>query len=200
MTATELMAGKARRLDEDPTYRAEVERQEAERQARVDRERQAEQPLVEDLRRLGLNVNSVWDLHKVPDSRPRAIPVLLDHITRDYPDGVLMGIGAGLDDRSAHAWWGELRGLLRGASRDVVRDRAASALAACATRENYDDLLSFMADEGLGAARVYFVRPVNRIGNKISPGQGRSVLEALTDDAVLGKEATAVLKGRGRNQ
>ena len=48
-------------------------------------------------------------------------------------------------------------------------------------------------------SRIYFVRPINRIGNRIKEGQGRAVVEALADDPVLGKEATAVLKGRSRS-
>ncbi len=60
-------------------------------------------------------------------------------------------------------------------------------LAAARCDEHYDDLVAFIRDDSLGASRIYFLRPINRIGNRISAGQGR---------AVLGKEATAILAGR----
>jgi hypothetical protein len=71
---------------------------------------------------------------------------------------------------------------------------------ACATREHCEDLLAFIRNARLGDSRIYFVRPVNSIGNRIEVGQGRAVIECVVDDPVLGKEATAVLKGRGRSQ
>jgi hypothetical protein len=52
----------------------------------------------------------------------------------------------------------------------------------------------------LGECRSYFLRPINRIGNRISPGPGRAVIETVADDAVLGKEASAILKGLSSNQ
>jgi hypothetical protein len=189
-----------RRKREDPAYRAELERVEAERAERARLLMIAAQPVVADLRAIGLDVDTVWDLYKIPDSRPRAIPVLLRHLVLDYPDGVVMSIGSGLDDRSARAWWGELREMLLDADRDAVRDRLAAALSNCATREHYDDLLAFVQDDSLGECRIYFLRPINRIGNRIGTGQGRAVIETLSEDPVLGKEATAILRGRSCKQ
>lgn len=196
-TAAEVVAERERRLQEDPAYRAEVERVEA---ARAERARQlglAEQPVLADLRGVGIDVDDVWNLYKVPEARPRAIPVLLEHLVRDYPDRVLQGIGTGLDDKSARSWWSELKALYLATERDVVRDRLAAALSGCATKDHYEDLLAFLRNERLGETRIYFLRPINRIGNRLTPGQGRAVIEPLAADPVLGKEATAILKGRG---
>lgn len=44
-----------------------------------------------------------------PKSRPAAFPILIAHITRDYPEGVLESIGRGLSHKSARAWWPELK-------------------------------------------------------------------------------------------
>jgi hypothetical protein len=145
------MAELERRKREDPAYRAEQERMESERAERTRLLRIAEQPVVEDLRALGLNVDTVWDLHKIPNSRPQAIPVLLKHLALDYPDRVLEGIGQGLDDRSAREWWGDLREMMLTTNRDVVRDRLAAALSGCARREHYDDLLAFIHNTDLRA-------------------------------------------------
>jgi hypothetical protein len=200
VSAADVVEERSRRTREDPEFRAQVERQEAEAEARAQRNRAAERAIVDELRLIGIDVESVWDLYKVADSRPRAIPVLLKHITMDYPDGVLMGIGQGLDDKSARAWWSELRAIVLGPQRAVVRDRVACALATCAARENYDDLVAFAHNAALGESRIYFLRPINRIGNRISPGQGRAAIQTVVDDSVLGKEATAILRGRSRNE
>lgn len=188
-----------RRLAEDLEYRAKVERLEAEEAERVRQLRATEAPVVEDLAGAGIDVSTVWDLHKRPESRAVAIPILLNHLTRDYPDGVLEGIGQGLDDRTARDRWRELKDLYLRTERPVVRDRLAAALSNCAVKRHYEDLLAFLGNTDLGDTRIYFLRPVNRIGNRMSPGAGRAVVESWTDDPVLGKEASAILNGRGPN-
>ncbi|SDF09080.1 hypothetical protein SAMN05660662_1062 [Blastococcus aurantiacus] len=199
-SATEVKAELERRKREDPAYRAELERVESERAERARLNRIAEQPVVADLKALGLDLDSVWDLYKIPDSRPQAIPVLLRHLALDYPERVLEGIGQGLDHPSARAWWGDLRDMMLDTERDVVRDRLSAALSNCATRGHYEELLGFIRDDGLGQCRIYFLRPINRIGNRIEAGQGRAVIESVAADPVLANEATAILKGRSRSQ
>jgi hypothetical protein len=164
------MADLERRKREDPAYRAELERVESERGERQRLLRIAEQPVVEDLRGLGLDLDSVWQLYKIPDSRPLATPVLLRHVALDYPDRVLEGIGNGLHDRSTRAWWTDLREMMFTTDREVVRDRLAAVLSGIAIREHYDDLLAFVRNDSLGGCRIYFLRPINRIGNRTSAG------------------------------
>lgn len=199
-TAAEVMADLERRKREDPAYRAELERAEQERAEREQQLRIAEQPVVHDLQAIGLEVVSVWDLYKIPDSRPKAIPVLLKHLALDYPDRVLFGIGQGLYDTSARTHWSEIRDLMLSTDRDEARDRLAVALSKCAGCEHYGELLDFVRDERLGECRIYFLRPINRIGNRMSAGQGRAVVESLANDPVLGREATAILQGKSRSQ
>ena len=198
-SATEVMAEKERRMRDDSAYRADVEQVEAERAAQVAAARAAERPVLEDLASAGIKLDTVWHLYKHPEWVRPAIPILLDHLARDYPDRVLMGIGQGLDQKASREWWGELRRLYLRTSRDVVRDRLAAAMSGCATREHYDDLLAFLDDKRLGESRIYFVRAVNRIGNRTSSGRGRTAVESYASDPVLGQEASAVLLGRGRN-
>lgn len=160
--------------------------------------RKAEQPVLDDLAKsLGITIDTIWDLHSLPESNAKAIPVLLRHLVRDYPDGLLEAIGHCVADKSARPWWEELKSLYLEPQREVVRDRLAAALSSCAKREHYDDLLAFTADRALGESRVYFLRPINRIGNRISPGLGRSAVEHSAQDPELEREASAILKGRG---
>jgi hypothetical protein len=177
----------------DAKYWADVAQKRAELQV-------AETPVLEALAAVGIQLDSVWSLHRFPESRSNAMPVLLDHLTRDYPDKVLLGIGIGLDHKSARAWWTELKRLYLETDREVVRDRLAAALSNCAAKDQYEDLLAFLSNERLGETRIYFLRPVNRIGNRITPGKGRAVIQSLAGDPILSKEATAILKGRGRNE
>ncbi len=108
-TATEVMAELERRKREDPAYRAELERVEQERAERARQLRIAERPVVNDLKAIGLELDSVWQLYKIPNSRPKAVPVLPKHLALDYPDRVLEGIGQGLYDPSARTHWDERR-------------------------------------------------------------------------------------------
>ena len=162
--------------------------------------RAAERPLLDELASIGIEIDTVWDLYKIPEARERAVPVLLRHLARDYPDRVLEAIGHSLDGSFVRPWWAELRAVYLRTDRDVVRDRLANALASCATKAHYDDLLDFVADASLGPSRIYFLRPINRIGNRISAGRGRSVVASHVEDPVLGREAVAILKARNRSK
>ena len=146
-----------------------------------------------------MEVDSPWNLYRDPEARAQAVPVLLDHIGRDYPDKVVLGIAQALTDRSARAAWDRIREIYLGTDRDLVRDQLSHVLAHVAVREHYDDLLALLADESLGSTRIPFIRPVNRIGNRIEPGRGRQVIEGLADHPQLSTEARAVLAGRSRN-
>lgn len=194
------MAEKEQRLRTDPKYRRAVEGEAADRTERITQMRAAEKPVLDELASLGIELDTVWDLYKVPEMRQRAVPVLLKHVVLDYPDMVLSGIGQGLGYVSVRPWWAELKALYLPATRDVVRDRLANALAVCATKANYDEPLAFVANASLGDSRIYFLRPINRIGNRMNPSQGRSFVESVTGDPVLGREAIAILKGRSRNE
>ena len=60
-------------------------------------------------------------------------------------------------------------------------------------------MVAIVENQALGETRISFLRPVNRIGNRISAGRGRKVVERFADDPQLGTEANRILKGRGRN-
>ena len=82
----------AKQLRADPEFmhrRAEQEKALAEREVMLQR---AEAPLVDDLARLGFEVKSVWFLKNNNPEFRKAIPVLLDHLRRPYPDIIRAGI------------------------------------------------------------------------------------------------------------
>jgi hypothetical protein len=200
VTAQDLAEEKARRLRDDPEYRAAVEKAESERSARAEERQRASQPILEDLRRAGVNVDSLWQLYKQPEAYDRAVPVLLMHLRREHPETLMEMVGDALPNKPAAKWWADLKDIYLTTRSEAVRDRVAAALSGCATRQHYDDLLAFVAHETLGNSRIYFLRPINRIGNRATPGAGRAVIETLASDPVLGVEANAILRGKGRKQ
>lgn len=200
VSAADVSAEKERRLREDPEYRAAVEQAASQRAALANQRRIAARPVVDDLRAAGIDLESVSDLYKSPESYPIAIPILLEHLARAYPERVLLYIGSALPNKPPKEWWPTFKRLYLATQSPAVRDRLAASMSACAVREHYPELLEFVNNSDLGESRIYFLRPINRIGNRIAKGQGRAVIAELADDPELGKEATAILKGRGVNQ
>ncbi|GAA1478825.1 hypothetical protein GCM10009623_32710 [Nocardioides aestuarii] len=187
-------------LEQDADYQARRKARDAEIEAAAEERRAAREPVMADLRAAGVEVSDTYDLYKHPEHYPAAIPVLLTHLERDYPDRVLEDIGHGLPFKPDPSWWDDFKALYLKTTSDAVRGRLAAAMGGCARRAHYEDLLSFVRDEHLGQSRIHFLRPINRIGNRIRAGQGRAVIEDLASDSVLGREAGAILKGRSRSQ
>lgn len=196
ISATDLMA----ELEADPEFVARREAADARRATQAAARRQACGPAVADLASNGVHVESLWDLYKQPESYPQAIPVLLAHLQRDYPERTLEDIGRALPFKPDAVWWGEFKDLYLTTHSHAVRDRLAAAMSQCAVRKHYDDLLTFIQNEDLGESRIYFLHPINRIGNRLQAGEGRAVIEQLADHPVLGIEATRILQGRSRGE
>jgi hypothetical protein len=187
-----------RELEADPEYQARVAAAEAEREERTRLLRKAERPIVEDLNAAaGEAVSSVWDLVNTSVPHPDALPILLAHLKRGgYPDRVMESLGRALAVGPAVAWWDDLKRLYLSARGPGEEDGTAVVLAACATKAQLDDLIAFLDVEERGESRIYFVRPIKRLGGE----RGREVLESLRDDPTLGREVTAALDGRSRNR
>src|SRR5262245_6515187 len=92
ITAAELTA----QLEADPVFQAAQKQRNRERAARSLPLRLAEEPIVEDLRAHGIRVSSVWDLVNTDDDYQAAVPVLLKHLPRNYPEPVREGIARAL--------------------------------------------------------------------------------------------------------
>jgi hypothetical protein len=179
---------------------AQREKEDAELAARAAKRQLACKPVVADLRSQGIEVESVWDLYKTPESYSVAIPILLAHLRRNYPERTLEDIGHALPFKPDVAWWDDFKALYLTTTSDAVRDRLAAAMSQCAVKKHYHDLLAFISDERLGMSRIYFLRPINRIGNRMQPGTGRAVIETVAKDQTLGEEATRILKGKSQSQ
>lgn len=189
MSAEEL----ADELESNPEWVRDRDAREAERQERARQLSEAEQPIVADLRAAGVLVDSTWDLVNTSDPYPAALPVLMEHLERGgYPERVMEGLGRALAVKPAVAFWERLKARWLDARGQGEEDGVAVALAACAAKEQLEDLVYFLSVEERGESRLFFIRPIVRVGGE----RGYEVLESLRDDPVLGQAATARLKRR----
>lgn len=117
----------------------------------------------------------------------------MEHLDRGgYPERVMESLGRALAVRPAVAYWQRLKARWLNARDRGEEDGAAVALAACATKAQIDDMIEFLSIEQRGQSRIYFIRPILKLGGD----RGRAVVEALRTDPVSGNEATALLSRR----
>ena len=197
MSAAELQAELEQRLRDDPEYRAHVKKADAERVERTRLKREAERPVLDELRASGIEIDSLWNLYKTPEAQLEAAPTLIRHLSAGHPDSTIEAIAAAIGVEGARDRWADLVDLYVSTSSALLQDRLASVLSQAATREHLDQLVGFVEDEALGESRIYHLRPINRIGNRKSLGAGRAVVTRYVDDPVLGREAAAILAGKG---
>lgn len=180
-------------LAQDEDYQARAAALDAEMQARRQELRRAAQPIVDDLRGAGYEVNTVWDLGNRSEPYAAALPILLKHLQRGgYPDPVMESLAQALAVEQSVAFWDTLRQLYLAAVGPREEEGLAAALAASATADQFEDLLALLDESSRGSTRIHFLRPIKRVGGT----RGRDVLTSLQDDPQLGKEARALLKGR----
>lgn len=182
-------------LREDPEYRRVFYAVEAAREERARMLAEAEAPIVRDLRAAGFRVDSVWDVVNSSEPYFEALPVLMDHLERGgYPDRVMESLGRALAVKPSVVYWDRLKARYLDPRGSGEEEGAAIALAAAATKRQLPDLIGFVEDEQRGDVRIYFLRPIKRLGGE----EGLQLLERLRDDPVLGREATALLRKRRR--
>ena len=101
-------------------------------------------------------------------------------------------LGQTMAVREAHFAWPQLRTLYLQALGPREQVGLAAALAASATRDEFEALVALLGEESGGESRILFLRPIKRVGGQ----RGIEVIESLRDDPVFGKEATALLNSR----
>ena len=192
MGAADFMSQRA----SDPDYQRRAQAAKAQRELRAETFARASAPIVADLRRAGLRVDSIWELPSKPESYPAALPVLIDHLERGgYPESVTGSVGQALAVKPALLFWDRLTTLYLNARDAGEEEAAAVALAGCATKSQVDDLIGFLPLRERGLSRIYFLRPLLKVGG----ARGREVVEGLVADPVFGEEATALLGSRNRS-
>lgn len=153
--------------------------------------RRAEAPLIDDLSRAGFSVESAWDLVNTSTPYPDALPILLAHLERPYPDRVREGVARALTVRDAKFGWNSLTALLlREPAGTDAKDGLAVALAAASDDEVIGDVIELARDERHGASRLLLLGALKRSKDP----RAHSALEQLEADPELTKEVRRIMK------
>jgi hypothetical protein len=171
MTAAELHT----KLDKDPEYQERTRKHEAERaalKAILDKE---EEPLVNELRKAGVIVNSVYDLVNSRESHPAAIPVLLKHLHIKYDHRIKHGIIRALIDPASVTGFKEIYEEFCNTpavpeKEDYIKFELkwllGWALAEATRIETFPLILELLRDKRHGAGRNRLILAVKRLPKK----------------------------------
>jgi hypothetical protein len=193
MTAQELMS----KLQSDPEYivrQAQREIEEAETSARFKKE---EKPILDDLRVVGLDTESVWSLVNFSGTYPEAIPVLLKHLVLPYSDSVREGIARSLAVRepAVRKAWPLLVEEYCNAPMGIgvkypgetaeyklgYKDGLACALSVAVTDETLPKLIELLKDKRHGGSRVLLLSAIRKSKNPLAI----QAIEDLADEPDL---------------
>jgi len=159
--------------------------------------REEEDKLVtEALRRLGMDVTSVFDLLLWGDPYPRAVPVLLDYLPRVQNKGIKEGIVRALTVKEARgkadkALVSEFRSLPAEQQYFSLKWAIGNALSVVATDAVFDELVELVRDKRHGRAREMLAVA---LGNMKNPAVVDVLIELLGDEEVAGHAIMALGK------
>lgn len=187
----------------DPEYQIVRKRLDEERERKSKSLTQNELPLLVDLRKAGIDIDSVWDLVQTKNDYKDAVPVLMEHITRPYYTRIQEGIARALATEEAYPYWNTLMDMYRTTPaepeflpeeldlpRGNLKIGLALALSSLATVRDFDDVVSVLLNPDMGPSRIDFVFSVARSGHP----ETLDVLNGLVGDPYLGKEVVRYLK------
>jgi hypothetical protein len=190
----------AARLNSDPGYLGRVAVREAERELRKERLRKELVPLVEEVRALGLVVDSLWELKQRPSDLRAAFPVLLRHLKRPYSKDALWSIANAFETREARPYWDAIVSLYEGTTDDpetreeTWRSRLASAISEMAAKSDLPVLERLLRNPALGEGRLFLIHTVIKFGKD----KGWALLRELARDPGLSKEIAYRLSEKER--
>ncbi|GGC55581.1 hypothetical protein IEU95_08700 [Hoyosella rhizosphaerae] len=181
----------------DLERQAQFEAVEAKRQEMVRKLREAQQPILADLRAVGFEVPSVWHLGYGGEGFSVVLPVVLKHLERGgYPDRIMGALASALGVKEMRPYWDTLRDMYVRATGGDERQGFASALVDTVTREREEDLISLILDDSLDGSRIILLSGLSRLRSDRS----RAVMESLVDHPVLGIQASETVHQRKLRQ
>jgi HEAT repeat protein len=191
MTAEELMA----ELESDPEWVEAQAAEEREIEADEAASRQQQAQLLGELASVGVQVEDVWLLEPSTPNYEQAVPILIDHLGRDYEDAIREGIARALGAKAAARYWAGLvtqyQGL-RGEAYPRTRMGLAVALSEMATREQLPDVRRILRDRSWGPGRIFFLRTLTRLRAE----DRWQLIASLAADPDLEVEAKHMLRQR----
>jgi hypothetical protein len=192
-TAAEFLA----EMEKNPTFLAQrQEREEAFRRMEEELSR-AEAPLVQALAEVGLKVKSVWDLvNRATRRYPEAVPVLLDHLQRPYPDPIREGIARALTVAEARSHWDVLTKLYAEEQGRRTKDGLAVAISGIATDDVIGDVIALARDRKHGTSRGLLLFALERSKDP----RAQQALMELGTDIQLPKEIQLIFKRKKQSR
>lgn len=182
-TAAEFMA----ELNADPAFQAAQAEREKVHLEKVAKLKAASKPLDDALRAIcPLVTDGVWDLVNTRERYDEALPILFEHLTKDYPDEILDGIARALAVPQALPYRPTLISLFR---RDPpvsegFRYGLGVAIAHTTGPHNLAETIELARDRSLGESRSPLLLAIKRSRKP----EIRQVIEELSSDPDLAKE------------
>lgn len=173
--------------------------------------RLAEQPILDDLRRVGIDVGSVYSLLGANTTNYEAsVPALLTHAERDYPDSIREGIYRSLAARKARAlaWDVVLSAYLAEPNKSQIagpgvigapsgpKDGMAIALSGMASSADLPAMIKLITEPKHGPSRIFFIANLVRSRSSLA----FETLASLSNDPDLKTEIAIRLKAKMRRQ
>jgi hypothetical protein len=191
ITADELL----RKLEADPEFVRRRGEQESALAERAARSKADQAPLLTDLAASGVKAESVWDLVNTASSYNQALPVLLAHLQKPYPNSVREGIARALAvPATRQIGWPTLVDEFR--KTDVrnkqVKDGLAVALAGASDDSVLVDLIELARDKSHGSSRVLLLLGIKRSKQP----EAKQAIAELANDPQLAEEIKSWRKGR----
>lgn len=141
--------------------------------------------LVQDLKMIGLNITSVWDLVNTKDRYPKAIPILIEHLKKEYHERNKEGIVRALSvkeavGKAASALINEYNQTSK--DKESLRWAIGNAIYTVVTENDVESILSVVKDIKNGASRQMFVAA---LGKTKSPKAEEYLIHSLEDEEVI---------------
>ena len=193
--------GRLKLTDDEKSRLGQINKaRQKERMERSARLRVEEEPILVDLRAIGWNVESVWDLVNTSTGYSEAIPILLKHLLLPYSDRTREGIARAvavpepavrkawpmLVEAYCNAYFG-LGIIAPGDTKEYrlgTKDGLACALSIAVTDETMEELIGIAKDRSHGESRVLLLSALKKSKSALA----NKALEELASDPDLAKE------------
>lgn len=163
ITAAELME----RLQKDKKYQVIMKEKEKKLKEFQELLNKDEKPLIQAVEKVGIKINSVWDLVNTSKSYTEVIPVLIEHLTKPYHQRTKAGIARALAVPEAKelAWDVLLSEYNKAVSDEKIedpnkkgyKDGLAVAISFLADKSRIDIIFDLIQDKKHGKSRVFFI-------------------------------------------
>lgn len=172
-------------LASDPTYAVMRRDKDAALEKRSKQLQNDAAPILDELRSLGFEIDSIWDLVNTSAPYPAAIPVLLDHLKRPYIDRNREAIARALAVPAAAYAWSTLEEQYRLAPvNSSLKNGLAIALATIAKESNINNIIDLLEDYTNGSSRILLLTGLRKFQSKLS----EAALERLRKNHTLSEE------------